>query len=158
MILIIENSNPRRVRMSCEHYGEYWRKNSEVRGNSKKWSCPFMIEVFRLSREKNSKEERWGNLIVIDGHHNYDIATTFEGHSFMGRMTPSHKYTIKRWTDMRMNPREIQTELQVVFLGNVTSIKQINNFRQKMQFDDLNFRQKMQFDDLGELTVTQWTL
>ena len=84
---------------------------------------------------------------MVDGHHNHDIATTFEGHSFMGRMTPLEEDTVRRWTDLRMNPREIQTELATVFPGNVTSIKQINNFRQKMQFEDL-----------GELTVTQWTL
>ncbi|KAL8129436.1 hypothetical protein V2J09_018591 [Rumex salicifolius] len=143
MVIIIQNSNRRRVMLSCENFGEHKSQRIIRKSSSKKCNCPFVIEGFRIDDAETSIN-RWENLYIISGVHYHFLAIDFSAHSFMGRMTPEQVDVVRRWTYMMMIPSKIVSEMRKQFPGNATSTKQVNNFRYKMNVEDR-----------GELTTTE---
>ena len=157
--LVKRNTNPYQISIVCDRFGP-WRsgrpkvnkENPELpvpkirKSRSKKCGCKFEIMGVRKKKKAWTVGEKW-MLGVIEGRHNHKLRTSFEGHAFMGRMTEAEQVCARRWGDGRKTPNQIVSELRQNFPGNVTSRKQVANFLQKLQYEDL-----------GDLTVTQWSI
>ena len=157
MVLVIQKSNVRFVRLTCENFGECRsgrKKGSDSEeevevirdSHSKKSGCTFELCGYRLKKKSGEVTQKW-ILKVIDGCHNHKLPTSFIGHPYMGRMTPDEERIAKALGETFVTPRTIVGKMRKFFPGNVTSMKQVSNFLQKMHYEDC-----------GEMTITQWTL
>ena len=135
--ILISNSNDRYVKLICDQGGV--SRAIVNKGGSRKCECPFEL-VGRRSRFV-----KW-TLKVKFGMHNHEIGTTSLGHPYLGRLTPKEKDSVIACGVFK-KPKEISQMLVNNNPKNVTSRKQISNFKYKVLLRDR-----------GNLTVCQQTL
>jgi alpha-glucosidase len=153
-VLVIKNSNPNTVILTCDLAGKYRcgkrvLPGAEIRSiykprtdtPTRKCGCPFELIGVRI-KDKNG----WV-LKVKCGQHNHGLANSLVAHPYAGRLTAEQKEFVKEKFLYLANPKMVLQELRAKYPGNVTSIRQIYNMREKLILEDC-----------GELTVTQWSL
>ncbi|KAH1189464.1 putative protein FAR1-RELATED SEQUENCE 10 [Glycine max] len=114
------------VLIRCERSGMYKCRNKEfVRKDtgSKKCGCPF-----RLCGKPVHGGEGW-MVKLICGIHNHELAKSFVGHPYAGRLTKDEKKIIANMTKSMVKPKHILLTLKEHNANNCTMIKQIYNAR-----------------------------
>ncbi|XP_056688707.1 uncharacterized protein [Spinacia oleracea] len=131
------------VWLGCERSLPYRRNNPSVQVNtkrntgSKRCECPFRL---------NGKEMvgvTW-RLFVVDGNHNHDFPAYNVGRSIMSRLTKDEENKTREMTRAHVTPSQILVSIKNENKENLTTVKQIYNFRHKIRNEEMDGRSVMQ--------------
>ena len=139
IVLIVKSSNEFSVKLTCDQVGTS-RAKARV-GGSRKCGCPFLL-IGRI----HSNNKKW-TLQASFGMHNHKVASTVLGHPYAGRLTDAEQDMIVNASGMFLKPKAISDMLVKANPQNVTSRKQIANFKHNLLLKDR-----------GNMTVCQTTL
>ncbi|XP_056697882.1 uncharacterized protein [Spinacia oleracea] len=83
-------------------------------------------------------------LLVNDGNHNHDFPAYNVGHSIISRLTNDEKNKTKKMTRAHVTPSQILVSIKNESKENLTTVKQIYNFRHKIRNEEMDGRSVMQ--------------
>ncbi|KAL4558334.1 hypothetical protein LXL04_036532 [Taraxacum kok-saghyz] len=95
-------------------------------GDTKKINCPFELVGKYLKAH-----DRW-TLRVKRDEHNHEPSLYMEGHAYAMRLTDKESRLVKDLTDLNVKPRDILPTLKEQNQNNVSSLRTIYNFVQKL--------------------------
>ncbi|XP_028214961.1 uncharacterized protein LOC114397023 [Glycine soja] len=110
--------------IACERSGEYMpKKHNLVRTCTRSRKCSFKLRAKPVSRG-----DRW-MVKLIFGVHNHEMAKSFVGHPYTGRLTKDEKIVVADMTKSMVKPRNILLTFKEHNDNSYTTIKQIYNAR-----------------------------
>ncbi|WOH13020.1 hypothetical protein DCAR_0832529 [Daucus carota subsp. sativus] len=108
-------------------------KNKKRSSGTKRCNCPFRLK----GKEISAGEWR---LFVIDGNHNHDFPIYNVGRSIMSRLSEDEKLKAKEMTQAHVPPSQILISIKNENKENLTTMKQVYNYRQTLRKEEMGDR------------------